>query len=99
MVVDLNGVLTRVWNGITDGGVQAFVFVHRIAVRNTEDAAVFERELIAMPGIRPVLLTQLLDEATNPPSITCSVCGMTSYNVNDMRHGWCGNCHKQTSHG
>lgn len=97
LVVDLNGVQARVWNGITESGVQVFVFVHRVAVRSTEHAAAFERELIEMPGIRPVLVTQLLDEATNPPSITCPECAMTSYNVNDVRHGWCGNCRKQTS--
>jgi hypothetical protein len=30
------------------------------------------------------------------PSITCPVCGMTSYNPNDVREGYCGNCHAWT---
>lgn len=29
-------------------------------------------------------------------SITCPVCGMTSYNWNDVRYGYCGNCCKFT---
>ena len=32
-----------------------------------------------------------------PPSITCSKCWMTSYNPNDIREGYCGNCHAYTS--
>jgi protein-arginine kinase activator protein McsA len=32
-----------------------------------------------------------------PISITCPVCGMTSYNVNDVREGYCGNCHTYTT--
>jgi ribosomal protein L37E len=28
-----------------------------------------------------------------PASITCPRCGMTSYNLNDVREGYCGNCH------
>ena len=31
------------------------------------------------------------------PSITCPVCSMTSYNVNDIREGYCGNCHAWTT--
>lgn len=30
------------------------------------------------------------------PSFTCPVCGMTSYNPNDIREGFCGNCHAWT---
>jgi hypothetical protein len=26
-------------------------------------------------------------------SITCPLCGMTSYNPNDVRENYCGNCH------
>ena len=32
-------------------------------------------------------------------SITCPVCGMTSYNANDIREGYCGNCHDWTGEG
>lgn len=62
MIVDLNGVQARVWNGITDGGVQVFIFVHRVAVRSTDDIAALEAELIAMPEIRAVPVKQLLDD-------------------------------------
>lgn len=31
-----------------------------------------------------------------PPSITCPRCGMTSYNPNDIREGYCGHCHDWT---
>jgi ribosomal protein L37E len=30
-------------------------------------------------------------------SITCPVCGRTSYNPNDIKEGYCGNCHDWTS--
>lgn len=32
-----------------------------------------------------------------PPAITCPKCGMTSGNENDIREGYCGNCHEWTS--
>jgi ribosomal protein S27AE len=35
-------------------------------------------------------------EAVREPSITCPRCGMTSYNENDIREGYCGNCHDWT---
>ena len=28
------------------------------------------------------------------PSFTCRDCGMTSYNLNDVKHRYCGRCHK-----
>lgn len=31
------------------------------------------------------------------PSITCPVCHRTSYNDNDIAHGYCGHCHDWTS--
>jgi len=30
----------------------------------------------------------------NGNSITCNVCGMTSYNPNDIKYKYCGNCHE-----
>lgn len=30
-------------------------------------------------------------------SITCPVCGRTSWNPNDVREGYCGHCHAWTS--
>ena len=37
-------------------------------------------------------------KATDPtePSITCPACAMTSYNSNDIRESYCGNCHDWT---
>jgi len=32
-----------------------------------------------------------------PPSITCPKCGRTSWNPNDIREGYCGNCHDWTT--
>lgn len=32
-----------------------------------------------------------------PPRITCPSCGLTSYNPNDIRQGYCGLCHDWTS--
>jgi hypothetical protein len=34
---------------------------------------------------------------SDQPSITCPVCGMTSYNPHDREMGYCGNCHGYTS--
>lgn len=31
------------------------------------------------------------------PSITCPICGMTSYHPEDIRNSYCGNCHWWTS--
>jgi hypothetical protein len=31
------------------------------------------------------------------PSITCPVCGMTSYNQTDIEQGYCGRCHNWTT--
>ena len=41
----LDGVPVRVWNGVTEKGVRCKVFVHRIAVHESEDVSDFEREL------------------------------------------------------
>ena len=39
-----------------------------------------------------------MDGVSLPPaSFTCPRCGMTSYNPNDIREGYCGNCHDWTS--
>lgn len=35
--------------------------------------------------------------AVDQPSITCPVCGMTSYHPEDIRQGYCGRCHDYTS--
>lgn len=33
---------------------------------------------------------------TQPPSVTCPVCGMTSHHPVDVQQGYCGNCHDWT---
>jgi hypothetical protein len=33
---------------------------------------------------------------TEQPSWTCPVCEMTTHNPNDIREGYCGNCHAVT---
>ena len=38
-------------------------------------------------------LVTIIDEVE---SFTCPRCGMTSYNPNDVREGYCGNCHDWT---
>jgi ribosomal protein L37E len=35
-------------------------------------------------------------ERPSQPHFTCPVCGMTSYNANDIKFGYCGNCHDYT---
>jgi hypothetical protein len=32
------------------------------------------------------------------PSITCPVCGRTSWHPTDVEEGWCGACHGATGH-
>jgi len=38
-----------------------------------------------------------MTEQSEPNSITCPRCGMTSYHPEDIRQGYCGNCHDWTS--
>jgi hypothetical protein len=47
------------------------------------------------PGVRAAITRWR--QATEQPSITCPECGMTSYNPNDIREGYCGNCHTWTA--
>ena len=37
-------------------------------------------------------IRQIIDEHFSP-SFTCPTCGMVSYNTNDIKHRYCGNCH------
>lgn len=34
-----------------------------------------------------------MEDPLETSSITCPHCGWTSYNKNDIREGYCGNCH------
>ncbi len=44
-ITNIDGVPVRVWKGVTAGGVDCFVMVHRIAVARDLDSSEFEREL------------------------------------------------------
>lgn len=47
-LVTLDGVECRRWEGVTEGGVECDVFVHRIKVAD-EKSGEFEAELVEMP--------------------------------------------------
>lgn len=71
------------------------------------DYAAIERRLL-LPVAMPVTIhTVYVWDAADPvrsaygipvatESFTCPRCGMTSYNPNDIREGYCGNCHDWT---
>jgi len=48
------------------------------------------------PASAHAYLDQLQAAKRAASSITCPVCDMTSYNPNDIREGYCGNCHDWT---
>lgn len=37
------------------------------------------------------------EKLEDKPHVTCPECGKTSYNLNDVMQGYCGNCNKYTS--
>ena len=45
MIVNLNGVPARLWEGETESGIPVHCFITRIAVSNDEDCYQFELEL------------------------------------------------------
>jgi hypothetical protein len=51
---EVDGVLCRIWAGVTESGTECVVFVHRIAVHNDEDQSEFERELRENPAPKVV---------------------------------------------
>jgi hypothetical protein len=44
-LTQMDGVAVRVWTGRTESGIPCTVFVHRIAVSNSENSEQFDREL------------------------------------------------------
>jgi hypothetical protein len=44
-MVEVDGVPCRVWNGVTEKGVQVFLFVHRVAVAVEDDSAELDAAL------------------------------------------------------
>ena len=41
----IDGVPVRLWDGVTEDGTQCKVFVHRVAVHDSQDSSRFEKEL------------------------------------------------------
>jgi hypothetical protein len=52
-IVELDGVLCRVWEGRTAAGVKLTAFIARVAIERAADARQFERELIESPQPKP----------------------------------------------
>jgi len=50
-LTEIDGVPVRLWEGVTESGIECKVFVHRVAALN-KDSAQFEKELKAqlLPG-------------------------------------------------
>jgi hypothetical protein len=67
-------------NGLPAGGVQVSNF----------ERAVEAYENAVQAGLKP--LTYSI--AAKGENITCFKCGMTSWNENDVRERYCGNCHE-----
>ena len=57
LVVTIDGIECRVWNAVTENNTQCFVFVHRVAVRNTEDQDEFA-ELYPFPATEVKVLEE-----------------------------------------
>ncbi len=60
-LAEIDNVPVRLWDGITEAGIQCKVFVHRIAVHMDCDSSQFDKELIEkLPGGRKISLRYLL---------------------------------------
>lgn len=55
------------------------------------------RDEAALTAQMRQLGVQQLDDGDVQPSIDCPKCGSRSYNHNDIREGYCGNCHDYTT--
>jgi hypothetical protein len=56
-IVTVDGVECRVWNAVTDNDIQCFVFVHRIAVHNSDDQREFS-DLFDKPEAEVMVMGQ-----------------------------------------
>jgi hypothetical protein len=62
VITRIDGVPVRLWEGVTEDGIPCKVFVHRIAVRDDQDSARFEKELAEqLPPGRVVDLRHVLN--------------------------------------
>lgn len=60
-VTTIDGVPCRLWEGVTERGTKCKVFVHRIAVHESEDSSQFDAELQEqLPPPRAVPLSMVL---------------------------------------
>ena len=51
---DLDGVVCRAWNGVTESGIGCVVFVHRLMVKSGTDQVAFDVELAELPAPRRI---------------------------------------------
>lgn len=54
-------------------------------------------QLLIGYGLCPTCAAREVGPLEDPTSITCPRCGKTSHHPDDVRHGYCGNCHDWTS--
>ncbi len=68
IIVNVEGLECRVWNGVTEAGEQVFLFVHRVAVANEARDALLEK-LITAPPPRGAVAELEDDLDPNPPRL------------------------------
>ena len=56
-VVTVDGIECRIWNGVTESNTQCFIFVHRIAVRDSVDQKEVS-SLLEQPEAEVMILTE-----------------------------------------
>ena len=54
-VVTVDGIECRIWNAVNEDNTHCLVFVHRIAVRNSDDQREFS-ELLEMPATEVMVI-------------------------------------------
>jgi hypothetical protein len=66
-LVQLDGVLCRVWQGVTDEGLPCLFFVHDVRGAQGQDSAAFDRAFQAqLPPGRVVALREVLEARDAP---------------------------------
>ena len=69
-----------------------------VEVITTMDVKVCETAMRARKRGEELAAAEAAAQASGHPHITCPKCGMTSYNANDIRERYCGNCHQFHDH-